>query len=434
MPQSVKNIFVVGLDDFHLAQLRALPGADRYAFHPLFTAREIKQQQSFPVPRLLDEGVRILGSFPDRVDAVVGYWDFPVSTALPVLRRPLGLPGPTLEAVLRCEHKYWSRRCQAEVVPEHVPAFCSLDPFAEDPLRQVTLDFPFWLKPVKSVLSHLGFRIEDEHDFRSAIRRIREGIERYAEPFDRILVHADLPPEIRAVDGRHCIAEAIISAGCQCTQEGYVFAGEVEVYGTVDSLRNGPARSSFSRYQYPSALPESARARMTGITRRVMRHIGYDNAPFNVEYFWDAGRDRIWLLEINTRISKSHGPLFQLVDGVSHLQVMVDLGLGDRPAFVRGRGDCALAAKLMVRHYADARVIRAPTDAEIAAIEAEVPHTRIQVPVREGMLLSELRDQDSYSFEVATLFLGADSQAELEARFHACMDRLPLRLEPLAKS
>jgi hypothetical protein len=45
------------------------------------------------------------------------------------------------------------------------------------------------------------------------------------------------------------------------------------------------------------------------------------------------------------------------------------------------------------------------------------------------MRLSELRDQDSYSFEVATIFVGADSQAELEAKFHACMDRLPLRLE-----
>jgi hypothetical protein len=44
------------------------------------------------------------------------------------------------------------------------------------------------------------------------------------------------------------------------------------------------------------------------------------------------------------------------------------------------------------------------------------------------MRLSELRDQDSYSFEVATIFVGANSQAELEAKFHACMDRLPLRL------
>ncbi len=83
----------------------------------------------------------------------------------------------------------------------------------------------------------------------------------------------------------------------------------------------------------------------------------------------------------------------------------------------------------MVRAYTDARVKRAPTAAEIALVEKEVPCTQIQFAVREGMRLSELRDQDSYSFEVAAVFVGANSQAELEAKFHACMDRLPLSFE-----
>jgi hypothetical protein len=310
-----------------------------------------------------------------------------------------------------------------------VPAFCVVDPFAANPLQDISLDFPFWLKPVKSVLSHLGFRICDKADLEEAIGQIRAEIHRYAEPFNLILEHAELPPEIAAVDGHHCIAEAIISAGSQCTQEGYAFGGEVEIYGTIDSLRCGPTRSSFSRYQYPSTIPEAVRNRMTEITRRVIQHIGYDTAPFNIEYFWDATQDQTWLLEINPRISKSHAPLFRMVDGVYHHQVMVELGLGRRPRFVQGRGECALAAKFMVRAYTDARVDRAPTAAEIALVEKEVPCTQIQFAVRKGIRLSELRDQDSYSFEVATVFVGANSEAELEAKFHACMDRLPLRLE-----
>jgi len=425
----VKNIFVVGLDAFHRAQLETLPDAEHYAFHPLLTASEIKQQKRFPVARLLEQGTRLLRSFPGTVDAVVGYWDFPVSTTLPILRRSIGLPGPSLEAVLKCEHKYWSRVLQAQVAAEQVPAFCAVDPFADDPLQHCSVGFPFWLKPVKSVLSHLGFRIDDKVDFEQAIGRIRAEIHRYAEPFNLILQHAELPPEIAAVDGHYCIAESIISVGRQCTQEGYAFGGDVEVYGTIDSRRCGPTRSSFSRYQYPSMLPAPILDRMTAITRRVIRHLGYDTAPFNIEYFWDAATDRIWLLEINTRISKSHAPLFKMVDGVYHHQVMVDLGLGRRPRFVREEGACALAAKFMVRTYADARVIRAPTAAEIARVESALPGTQIQISVREGMRLSELRDQDSYSFEVATLFVGANSQAELDAKFRACMDRLPLRLD-----
>ena len=83
----------------------------------------------------------------------------------------------------------------------------------------------------------------------------------------------------------------------------------------------------------------------------------------------------------------------------------------------------------MVRAFADARVTRAPTAVEIALVEKKVPCTQIQVAVREGMRLSDLLDQDSYSFEVATIFVGANNQAELEAKFHTCMDRLPLRFE-----
>lgn len=428
----MKNIFVVGLDEFHLAQLSNLPGADEYRFHPLFTYEEVKRRDVFPVTALIEEGARRLEEFPEQVDAVVGYWDFPVSTTLPIIRRPFGLPGPSLEAVLRCEHKYWSRLRQAEVIPDHVPPFCHVDPFSNDPFDQVTLDFPFWLKPVKSVLSHLGFRIRDVSDFDAAIERIRGHIGRYAEPFGQILKHADLPPDVVGVDGFHCIAEGIISAGSQCTQEGYAYGGEVEVYGTVDSVRSGPWQSSFSRYQYPSSLPADILSQMSTITRDVIRHIGYDTGPFNVEYFWDPTEHRVWLLEINPRISKSHAPLFQLVDGCYHHQVMVDLGLGREPRFPYRRGVSAMAAKFMVRRFADARVIRSPTAAEIADVESAVSFTTIQVPVRQGMQLSDLRDQDSYSFEVATIFVGAQDRAELEARFHACMERLPLDFAPVS--
>ena len=425
----MKHIFVVGLDDFHLAQLRTLPGAEAYRFYPLLTYREIKQQACFPVARLLDEGIRTLREFAEGVDAVVGYWDFPVSTVLPILCRSVGLPGPALEAVLGCEHKYWSRLLQAQVAPEHVPPFCAIDPFADDPVRAVRIDYPFWLKPVKAVLSHLGFRIDDEADFRAAIPVIRRHIGRYAEPFDLILSHAELPPAIAAIGGQHCVAEGIISAERQVTQEGYVFDGQTTVYGTVDSLRCGPQGSSFSRYQYPSGLPAAVLERMTAITARVMTRIGYDGGPFNIEYFWDEPSGTISLLEINPRISKSHAPLFRMVDGCYHHQVMIDLGLGRKPRFEQGAGRYPMAAKFMVRQFHDAVVCRAPTSAEIAAVESAVPDAQIQVAVHEGQRLSALWDQDSYSYEVATIFVGGDNEAQLEQRFGDCLERLPLAFE-----
>ncbi|OOG27832.1 D-alanine--D-alanine ligase [Thioalkalivibrio denitrificans] len=427
----MRNIFVVGLDDFHLAQLRTLPGAEDYVFHPLFTHKELKDSDRFPVERLLEDGAERLRHFPGGVDAVVGYWDFPVSTVLPILRGAVGLPGPTLESVLKCEHKYWSRLEQAQVVPRHIPAFCAVDPFADDPLAGVTIDFPFWIKPVKAVLSYLGFRVEDADDFRRAIERIRAGIGRFGDPFNVVLEHATLPPEVAAVDGNRCIAESLISAGRQCTLEGYAWRGEVRIYGVVDSLREGAAGSSFSRYQYPSTLPEPVQARMGDIVSRVIRRIGYDDGPFNIEFYWEEDTDNIWLLEINTRISKSHAPLFRMVDGCYHHQVMIHLGLGREPVMPHREGPYAWAAKFMVRRHEDARVVRAPTRAEIDAVEAGIPGVVIQVDVDEGMRLSQLRYQDSYTYEVATVFVGAETPEELEQKYERVMARLPLAFEAL---
>lgn len=428
----MQNVFVVGLDDFHLPLIQASCADAPVALHTLFGQKDIRRAQRLPAARLLEEGQQRLRDFPGHVDAVVGYWDFPVSTMLPILRAPLGLPGPTLEAVLRCEHKLWSRMCQAEAVPSHVPDFCAVNPFDSDPLASLCIDFPFWLKPVRGVLSHLGFRIDDEAGFRAAIGRIRSGIWRFAEPFNVFLDYAELPPEIAGVDGWHCIAEGLISSGQQCTQEGYSYHGDVHVYGTVDSFRGGPTGSSFTRYQYPSRLPAPVLERMSAISRTLIRHLGYDNAPFNIEYFWDEHTGQIWLLEINARLSKSHAPLFELVDGRPHFRIMVDLGLGLRPNFEQGRGRYALAAKFMVRRFEDALVTRVPTAAEIAAVEASVPGCRILMPVREGATLSAMADQDSYSYEVATLFIGADDAAQLESRFEACMAHLPLRFAPVS--
>lgn len=423
------NIFVVGLDDFHLAQLQTLPGAGGYRFHALFTREQLKGGERFPVRRLLLEGREQLRRFPGTVDAVVGFWDFPVSTVLPILRQAVGLPGPTLESVLKCEHKYWSRLEQARVVPEHIPDFCVVNPFASDPLCEVTLEFPFWIKPVKAALSYLGFRVENVDEFRRAMERIRREVDRFGEPFNHVLEYATLPPELAAIDGNHCIAESLISKGRQCTLEGYTWQGTVRIYGAIDSLREGAAGSSFSRYQYPSSLPQAVQARMRAITTRVTRQMDYEGGPFNVEFYWHEATDRISLLEINPRISKSHAPLFRMVDGCYHHQVMIDLGLAREPAMPHRQGEYGCAAKFMVRRHEDARVVRVPTRSEIDAVEAEFPGVVIQIEVEEGMLLSQLCYQDSYSYQIATLFVGAADNAGLERTYHDVMERLPLEFE-----
>lgn len=428
----MKNIFIFGADEFNLTQMHQIAGTGEYSFYELFQHREVKDGPEFPVKQLYEGALERLERFSGSIDAIVGYWDFPVSTMLPLLRQPYDLPSPSFEAVLKCEHKYWSRLEQNRVIPEYIPDFGIVDPFADKPRQQISIDYPFWIKPVKAASSHLGFKVRNDAELKLAIEIIRKNIYRFASPFNYLLQFADLPDEIAAIDGHHCIVEGIISQGRQCTLEGYVYEGKVCIYGIVDSIREGKHRSSFSRYQYPSTIPKRIKQEMISVTERFLKHITFDNGPFNIEFYWESGSNNIWLLEINPRISKSHCPLFRDVDGESHHKVMLDLALGKQPEFPHRQGRYKLAAKFMWREYQDAVVNKVPTKEELRVISKRFPSAEIQLHIDEGMHLSALKDQDSYSYEIAVIFLADNTQKELLHKYHTVQQAIHLDLEPLA--
>ena len=426
-----KNIFVIALDEFTNKLFDTIHHADNYQYHALLPPEKIISAPNYAMPELIDEARLRLASFGGSVDAIVSYWDFPATLMLPILRQSAGLPTTSIESILRCEHKYWSRTVQREVAQEMIPRVVPFNPFDEEPLNQIDLDFPFWIKPVKAHSSILGFNIENRADFYAAIPKIRERIGRFSDPFNDIVQKADTPSKIAPINGNYCLAEEIISAKDQCTLEGYVFNGKTTVYGVVDSLREENS-SSFSRYHYPSRLPKEVLARMTDVTVRVMQRTKLNNEPFNIEFFHEPETGRISLLEINPRISKSHCPLFYFVEGASHQEVMVELGLGKKPEYPQGKGRYPMATKFMVRRYSgDAIVRRVPRRDEIEELQKEVDGVLVMVWVKEGDRLSNFVDTDSYSFEYANIFIGGESEEELVKKYQQCMERLPFEFESL---
>jgi biotin carboxylase len=421
-----RNVFVIGLNDLNAQRLKRLRGVEDIEFHGLVEPAKVYDTQEFDIPEMLADSEKVLDNFDGSIDAIVGYMDFPVSTMLPILCEKYGTRNASLEALLKCEHKFWSRQVMREVIPEHTPAFTAFDPFDDKALSKIgdaDLRFPFFVKPIKSSGSRLGFRIDSPEDFDYAIERLRAEIGQISEPFNHVLDRADLPEDIREVNGGYCMAERIIG-GRQCTVEGYVHEGEVVPYGTVDSIRY-PQVLSFFYYFYPSKLPRRVQDQMYDITRKIMSHIGYDNAAFNIEFFWDELQDRIWLLEINTRVSQSHCDLFESVDGVSHQQVTVDLGLGRKPDMPSGEGAFNVGAEFFYRvFFRDATVARVPSKAEITVAEEQAPGTRIASNVTKGMRLSELPEQDAYSYAVASLWMGANTQGKLLWNYEQVLKRL----------
>ncbi|MDA0566024.1 ATP-grasp domain-containing protein [Streptomonospora sp. S1-112] len=419
-----KNVFVVGLDDKNRETLAHVPDAARLRFHGLLDPGEL-QEGEVDIEALLDKARSQLDSFDGSIDAIVGYWDFPVSMLVPILTAEYGLPGTSLESVVKCEHKYWSRLEQSKVISE-LPRFALVD--LEGPARPPEgLEFPMWLKPVKSFSSDLAFRVEDEKEFTEAVDRIREGIGRIGRPFESILSRLDLPPEVAEAGGQACLAEEALR-GVQVAVEGYVHNGEVVVYGVLDSV-DYPGSPVFLRHQYPSVLDDDVVARLDDISRRVITQVGLDSATYSIEFFYDPLTGDINLLEINARHSQSHAELFEYVDGLPNHDFMISLGLGREPRMPENRGRYPLAAKWYYRRFTDARVVAVPDQEEIDRLTAEIPGLKIKVVPRPGQRLSDMIDQDSYSFELAHLFIGAEDETALRAKYERCVEELTFEFD-----
>ena len=425
-----KNVFILGLTDFQRGELETLAGAGQWRFHSLLDFDRLVAQEDFDFEKLLDSARAELADFSGSVDGIINHWDFPSSVLAPILAREHGIASPSLESVLKCEHKFWSRLEQAASVPECVPEFVSFDPFGDDPLGQIGLEFPFWIKPVKSHSSQLGFKIDSAEELDTALQEVREEIGSLGNPFDEALSLVELPPQVGDATGMTCLAEQIIS-GTQAAPEGTMFQGQFNAHGAFDMHKDATGQS-FERLDYPaSAVPEQVQQRMVEVSERFLRHIGFDNGCFNAEFMWDEPHDQLWLIEVNTRISQSHSDLFAKVDGMSNHQVAIEIALGEQPSMPRRQGQFAVATKFIITSHEDGVVTRVPSEAEIDALRERFPETHVQLAVEPGVRLGDLAHQDSYSFILAVVYLGADDGEQLAQRCQACREALPFEISPL---
>ncbi|MFD5074110.1 acetyl-CoA carboxylase biotin carboxylase subunit family protein [Streptomyces sp. NPDC058371] len=426
MPEeNQKNVFVIGLDEANVPTLNAAPGAKVLQFHPLLSIDEL-QGGEVSVPDLIDKAQGVLDAFDGSIDAIVGYWDFPVSTLVPILGERYGTRSTSLESVVKCEHKYWSRLEQQKVTDRH-PRFGRVDLEADDPRPPEGVRFPMWIKPALSYSSELAFGVKDMDEFRAAVAQVRKGIARVGRPFEYILDQVDLPPEMDGVGAQVCLAEEAMT-GLQVAVEGYVHEGEVTVYGVLDSI-NYPDTPCFLRHQYPSTLPPPVIRELHDVTERVMRRIGFDSATFSVEYFYDPKTQEIGLLEINPRHSQSHAELFEYVDGVPNHHCMLALALGDDPRMPHREGPYAAAAKWYHRWFTDGVVRDVPSAEDIERIERDIAGVRVDVVPERGQRLSELSQQDSYSYELAHVFTGGSDEKDLREKYDHCVAALGLTFD-----
>ncbi|WP_404403003.1 ATP-grasp domain-containing protein [Idiomarina seosinensis] len=428
-----KKIFIVGADDYNLSLIEKITGSDNWELIRTLEYSDVQPTSGrIDFDELYERAKSIIEEHGGKPDAIIGYLDFPVTSLVSLLRRDYDMPGASPEAVAKCEHKYWAHLKQKEAFPDRTSECSAINPFEPENAKKDAPAYPFWLKPVKGHSSVLGFLVEDEEGFDEALQACRQKIHLIGEPFNAFLDKLKDRSEFDGIDGNFAVAEQLISADRQFTLEGYVWQGETRIYGVVESLREGEHASSFSRYQYPADLPENVIERSTEIVSKMMTTIGYDGSPFNVEFFYDPESDDLRLLEINARISKSHSPLFHMVDGAPHQKVAIELSMGLEPDMPHREGKDAIAGKFMLRSFeADGIVKRVPSSEEIAELKRILPDIDANVLVEKDQRLSEMFFQDSYSYQLADIFLGGHDEGMLEDAYHRVLASLPIFIKPL---
>jgi len=424
---SRKNVFFVGLDDFNRQTLEDLPAREECDFHAALTLEEMRGDAALSIPEMLETARRRMAEVPGGAHGIASFFDFPGTILAAYLAREFGLPGPGIDPVLKCEHKFWSRLEQQKVVGDFIPTFRVFDPFDEgDVYSGLGLLAPFWIKPIKSFRSFLAFAIQDERQFQDALAQVREKGGELTDAFAEVMELCDAPAEYRDMPETF-IAESPIG-GAQCTLECYACQGQIVTYGVVDSVRE-PDGPSFSRYEYPSMLPLEVQHRMMDVTRTFMQSIGFENGCFNVEFFYDQTADHVWLLEVNPRPSQSHADLFSKVHGQPHFALMVDLALGRKPKPLQRQGKSNVAAHFFVRSHEPGLVAQAPTRATLSRLQRRQPGTRVKLEVKRGDDLRQLAVQDSYSFELASVYIGGRDRLDILDKYDEVLTALQFEIE-----
>jgi hypothetical protein len=301
----------------------------------------------------------------------------------------------------------------------------TLVPIAAADAAKIDATFPLFVKPAKGTFSlfaklcpdraalqkHLDFGVLE----RLALRRV-------TKPFNDLLRrYTDFEH-----DANWFVGETPMK-GDQVTVDGFVDRGQVRVMGIVDSVMF-PGTQTFERFEYPTRLPKSVQERMAEMTSRLVTGLGIPHGQFNVELFYDRGADALAIIEINPRLSYQFADLYEYVDGSNTYDVLLDLTVGRKTSFAKGRGAFRKAASFVMRTFRGRRLARVPSPDQIDAFGARYDEATIKIYGDAGASMkSEMRAMGSYRYAIVNV--AAQSLLDLFAIHQDAMDKLPFEVE-----
>jgi len=176
--------------------------------------------------------------------------------------------------------------------------------------------------------------------------------------------------------------------------------GAVTMLGTVDSVMY-PGTDQFQRFEYPSALPQEALARIDALARRVIEGLGLRHGMFNIEMRVEPASGMPRVIEVNPRAAGQFYDLFERVDGYNMFEALLALHCGEAPVITRGAGSQRHAASFVWRDLKGEGLSRWPSRREIGELARRHGEGHLMVyPKRGADLAREMKWLGTYRYAV----------------------------------
>ena len=335
--------------------------------------------------------------------------------AAAMLAERMGWPGTPVDAVLACQHKLYARQVLDKVAPEGNTGFKLLASNYGEPVPH-DIRYPIFVKPVKAAFSVLARRVNNRDELATLTDFGRWElwvIRHLVEPFERIVCR-----RLPAAGSAHRMLLEQPVAAMQYNLDGYMFDGELRELGVVESVMY-PGTQAFMRFAYPCALPEAGRLQALDVAQRFLHAVGFTHGLFNMEFFYDAGSDRLTVIEFNPRMASQFSDLYLRVDGIDLHRVALELAYGRDPALVpRIRSTAGIAASFVYRSFDPGARPSMPDYARQRALAIQFPDALLfAFPKTAGQIARDFKWLDSYRYGI--LHLGGRDVQDLRTRCEA---------------
>ena len=236
-----------------------------------------------------------------------------------VLCEEFGFPGPSVESVFLCLHKYYGRQYEPH------PVRCEPIDLADE--QPAITRYPCYLKPPWLNLGILGFKLDSDDDLQRALAVARREYPAwsplYLPFFERYIDCEKFPLANREI----MLVEDFVD-GPQVTVEGWVADTRPALWAITDT-NTYPGTRIIDNFSLPSRHPAHIQELLAQQALEAISNIGLDNGFFNIE-FW-CHDNAVTLTEVNGRAATCFYNLYRRCLGACIYEAGLRLAGGQSP-------------------------------------------------------------------------------------------------------